>query len=162
MSETARRSPQAAKSMGHFLLKEVPARSSFVWVVLFSVTINSLLLVLPFYSIQVFDRVITSGSIETLIGLTVMAVAALAFSTGFEILRGRLLGAAGGGTARRHRRRGDRGFRGGGRRPLGCGLNGVFLTSSGERKPPLIMIMRATINQDILTALRIVSVAAMT
>ncbi|MGX5736761.1 type I secretion system permease/ATPase [Bosea thiooxidans] len=63
-----------------------------LWVVVFSVAINLLLLVLPFYSIQVFDRVITSGSIETLVGLTSLAIAALGFSACFDVLRNRLLG----------------------------------------------------------------------
>ncbi|MBR1195033.1 type I secretion system permease/ATPase [Bradyrhizobium sp. AUGA SZCCT0240] len=62
-----------------------------MWVVVFSVSVNVLLLVLPFYAIEVFDRVISSGSIETLIGLTVLGVAALIFSAFFDILRFRLL-----------------------------------------------------------------------
>lgn len=70
----------------------IPGWRSLLWVVVFSVAINLLLLILPFYSIQVFDRVITSGNIETLVGLTGLAVAALGFSACFDILRNRLLG----------------------------------------------------------------------
>ena len=62
-----------------------------MWIVAFSVSVNVLLLVVPFYSIEVFDRVISSGSIETLVGLTVIAAAALVFSAAFDILRSRLL-----------------------------------------------------------------------
>ena len=62
-----------------------------VWIVAFGVSINLLLLVLPFYSIEVFDRVISSGSVETLVGLTIIAVAALVFSAAFDTLRSRLL-----------------------------------------------------------------------
>nr|WP_249127420.1 type I secretion system permease/ATPase [Bradyrhizobium lablabi] len=62
-----------------------------VWIVAFSVSINVLLLVLPFYSIEVFDRVISSGSVETLVGLTVIAAFALVFSACFDTLRSRLL-----------------------------------------------------------------------
>jgi ATP-binding cassette subfamily C protein len=62
-----------------------------VWVVAFSVSVNILLLVVPFFSIEVFDRVISSGSVETLIGLTVIAACALVFSAMFDILRSRLL-----------------------------------------------------------------------
>ena len=62
-----------------------------MWIVTFSVSINLLLLVIPFYSIEVFDRVIGSGSIETLVCLTVIAVCALVFSAMFDTLRGRLL-----------------------------------------------------------------------
>ena len=73
------------------LLGLIPGRFAFVWIVTFSVSINLLLLVIPFYSIEVFDRVIGSGSIETLVGLTVIAVCALVFSAMFDTLRGRLL-----------------------------------------------------------------------
>jgi ATP-binding cassette subfamily C protein len=62
-----------------------------VWIVAFGVSINMLLLVLPFFSIEVFDRVISSGSVETLVGLTIIAVAALVFSAAFDTLRSRLL-----------------------------------------------------------------------
>ena len=65
------------------LLGLIPGRFAFVWIVTFSVSINLLLLVIPFYSIEVFDRVIGSGSIETLVGLTVIAVCALVFSAMF-------------------------------------------------------------------------------
>ena len=61
------------------------------WIAAFSVSINVLLLVLPLYSIEVFDRVISSGSVETLIGLTIIAAIALVFSAAFETLRSRLL-----------------------------------------------------------------------
>lgn len=77
---------------GSRLLMAIPGWRALFWVVLFSVAINLLLLVLPFYSIQVFDRVLTSGSIETLIGLTGLAVVAVGFSACFDILRSRLLG----------------------------------------------------------------------
>lgn len=83
---------ESATLRGRTLFMAIPGRPAFLWVVVFSVVINSLLLVLPFYSIQVFDRVITSGSVETLIGLTLLAVVALGFSTCFDILRNRLLG----------------------------------------------------------------------
>ena len=73
------------------LLGLIPGRSAFVWIVAFSVSINVLLLVLPFYSIEVFDRVITSGSVETLVGLTIIAAVALVFSAAWETLRSRLL-----------------------------------------------------------------------
>ncbi len=73
------------------LLGLIPGRSAFVWIVAFSVSVNVLLLVIPFYSIEVFDRVISSGSVETLVGLTVIAAGALVFSAAFDILRSRLL-----------------------------------------------------------------------
>src|ERR687896_1228968 len=73
------------------LLGLIPGRSAFVWVVAFSVSLNILLLVVPFYAIEVFDRVISSGSVETLVGLTIIAAIALVFSAAFDTLRSRLL-----------------------------------------------------------------------
>ena len=82
---------QQAPLARRLLSDGVPWRSTPVWVVVFSVSANLLLLVLPFYSIEVFDRVIGSGSIETLIGLTILAVGALIFSAFFDAFRFRLL-----------------------------------------------------------------------
>jgi ATP-binding cassette subfamily C protein len=76
---------------GRSLYEIVPGRSALFWVVLFSIAVNVLLLILPFYWIQVFDRVMTSGSIETLVALTVLAVGALVFGGMFDMLRSRLL-----------------------------------------------------------------------
>ena len=46
---------------------------------LFSLLINLLLLVIPLYLLQVYDRVLPSSSVETLVYLSAMAVAALGF-----------------------------------------------------------------------------------
>ncbi|MDE5458468.1 type I secretion system permease/ATPase [Bradyrhizobium sp. CSA112] len=78
-------------SAARSLLGLIPGRSAFVWVVAFSMSLNILLLVVPFYAIEVFDRVITSGSVETLVGLTIIAAGALVFSAMFDVLRSRLL-----------------------------------------------------------------------
>ncbi len=48
-------------------------------VALFSLLINILLLVIPLYLLQVYDRVLPSSSVETLLYLSAIAVAALAF-----------------------------------------------------------------------------------
>ncbi len=50
------------------------------WVaaLLFSVAVNLLMLVSPLYMLQIYDRVMTSGSYETLTALTVLAVVLLA------------------------------------------------------------------------------------
>lgn len=50
---------------------------AFIFVAFFSFIMNLLMLVAPLYMIQVYDRVITSRSIETLIYLTIMSVVAL-------------------------------------------------------------------------------------
>ncbi|MGT2468408.1 hypothetical protein ACVOMV_32100 [Mesorhizobium atlanticum] len=46
---------------------------------LFSLLINLLLLVIPLYLLQVYDRVLPSSSVETLVYLSVISVAALGF-----------------------------------------------------------------------------------
>ena len=44
----------------------------------------------------------------------------------------------------------------------GAGFMGVFLTSSGERKPPLTWIIRTTVSHAVAAALRIITLAAIT
>lgn len=62
-------------------------RASFVVVGLFSLVINALMLALPLYMLQVYDRVLSTGRTETLIMLTIMAVAALLFLGALDVLR---------------------------------------------------------------------------
>jgi PrtD family type I secretion system ABC transporter len=62
---------------------------------LFSLAINLLLLVPPLYMLQVFDRVLASRSNETLAMLTAAAVLALLVMAMLDVLRARLLVAAG-------------------------------------------------------------------
>ena len=57
----------------------------------FSAIANLLLLTVPFYTIQLFDRVLSSNSYETLVMLTIVAVGCLIFYGIFELLRTRLL-----------------------------------------------------------------------
>ncbi|AWJ94454.1 type I secretion system permease/ATPase (plasmid) [Azospirillum baldaniorum] len=68
-----------------------PARRCLVAAAGFSAAINVLALTLPLYSMQVYDRVLSSGSLETLFYLTVIALVALVFVSWLEILRARLL-----------------------------------------------------------------------
>lgn len=68
-----------------------PARRCLVAAAGFSAAINVLALTLPLYSMQVFDRVLTSGSLDTLVYLTLIALTALAFVSWLEVLRSRLL-----------------------------------------------------------------------
>ena len=58
---------------------------------LFSVAINLLLLTGPLYMMQVFDRVLASRSVDTLVYLTMVALFALAVLAAFDLARGRLL-----------------------------------------------------------------------
>lgn len=70
-------------------------RPYLVFAGLFSLVINLLLLAPPLYMLQVFDRVLTSHSNETLVFLTFGAVLALATMAGLDMIRAQLLSAGG-------------------------------------------------------------------
>lgn len=70
-------------------------RLHFAYAALFSFAINILQLTVPLYMLQVFDRVLTSRSGETLIALSIAAVGALTVYLVLDALRARLLLAAG-------------------------------------------------------------------
>ena len=70
-------------------------RQHFVLAGLFSFVVNLLILAVPLYSLQVFDRVFSSRSLETLGLLTVVAVVAIVAMSAIEGVRQRLLMAAG-------------------------------------------------------------------
>lgn len=67
----------------------------FAYAGLFSLAINALLLVPALYMLQVFDRVLSSRSEETLVMLSVGALLALAMMAALDMLRARLLAACG-------------------------------------------------------------------
>jgi ATP-binding cassette subfamily C protein len=52
--------------------------------------VNLLHLVLPLYTIQIYDRVISSGSIDTLVALTVIVAILLGFQAVLDVLRHRI------------------------------------------------------------------------
>src|SRR5215467_7798068 len=62
-------------------------RSAFAVCALFSLVINVLMLVSPIYMLQVYDRVLTTGRIETLVMLTLIATVALAVMCALDALR---------------------------------------------------------------------------
>ena len=70
-------------------------RPYFLYAGLFSLCINLLLLIPSLYMLQVFDRVITSRSSETLVMLTLAAIGALGVMALLDLLRARLMAAAG-------------------------------------------------------------------
>jgi ATP-binding cassette subfamily C exporter for protease/lipase/ATP-binding cassette subfamily C protein EexD len=69
-------------------------RPFFVYAALFSLVINLLMLVPAIFMLQVYDRVITSRSLETLAMLLLFTVAALVFSSYLDTIRARLLSGA--------------------------------------------------------------------
>ena len=68
-----------------------------VWagVAVFSACLNVLMLATPLYMMQVYDRVLTTGSVDTLLALTVMVGGALAVYGVLEAVRVRVLARAG-------------------------------------------------------------------
>lgn len=67
------------------------SRKAFVLVVLFSLAINLLMLTIPIYLMQLSDRVLLSGSTDTLLALTNIAIAAVAALALFEVIRRMIL-----------------------------------------------------------------------
>ncbi|MGH6691839.1 MAG: type I secretion system permease/ATPase, partial [Gammaproteobacteria bacterium] len=70
-------------------------RPFFLSAAFFSLLINLLMLVPALFMLQVFDRVVTSRSRETLVMLAVLAVGALLFMAFLDVIRTRLLTRAG-------------------------------------------------------------------
>lgn len=66
-------------------------KSAFIFVGFFSLIINVLLLVSPLYMLQIYDRVLSSGSQETLIALTGIAIFLLVVLGLLEVVRSRIL-----------------------------------------------------------------------
>ncbi|MEB0075944.1 type I secretion system permease/ATPase [Pseudomonas sp. CCI3.2] len=66
-------------------------RSSFVSVGFFSLFINALMLVPTFYMLQVYGRVVTSGSISTLVMLTIIMVVLMVTMGALELVRSRIM-----------------------------------------------------------------------
>lgn len=77
------------KSLLHAI---IDASGTAAWVVIgATVAMNLLMLVLPVYSLQIFDRVLTSRSVETLVFLTVIAVVMISAYAFLEAIRLKLL-----------------------------------------------------------------------
>ncbi|MCZ6764485.1 MAG: type I secretion system permease/ATPase [Alphaproteobacteria bacterium] len=70
-------------------------RQAFVGVGLFSAAINILMLAVPLYMLQVYDRVLSTRNVDTLLALTVMAVGAVLVLAVLEAVRGRIMARVG-------------------------------------------------------------------
>ncbi|MGY4877696.1 type I secretion system permease/ATPase [Vreelandella aquamarina] len=66
-------------------------KGSFVSVGFFSMFVNMLMLVPPMYMLQVYDRVLTTQSVDTLLMLTLVVVFFFAVMGGLELVRSRML-----------------------------------------------------------------------
>lgn len=69
-------------------------KRTFVVVALFSAAVNILMLTGPMFMLQVYDRVLSSGSVATLQGLFVIVVVCYGFLALYDFLRTRLLSRA--------------------------------------------------------------------
>lgn len=76
--------PELAEALGR-------CRHAFVGVGLFSGLINILMLTGPLFMLLVYDRVLTSHSVPTLIGIAILASAMFAFQGILDAIRGRVL-----------------------------------------------------------------------
>ncbi|XGA80041.1 type I secretion system permease/ATPase [Halomonas sp. CH40] len=66
-------------------------KGSFVSVGFFSMFVNLLMLVPPMYMLQVYDRVLTTQSVDTLVMLTLVVMFFFAVMGGLELVRSRML-----------------------------------------------------------------------
>ena len=71
-------------------------RRVWVGVALFSACLNMLMLSVPLYMMQIYDRVLATGNVDTLLALTVMVMVALLVLGLLDALRGRVMARVGG------------------------------------------------------------------
>jgi PrtD family type I secretion system ABC transporter len=64
---------------------------TFVSIFLFSCVVNILMLTGPLFMLQIYDRVLTSGSVPTLLALTAIVVLLYAYYGFLEYIRGRIM-----------------------------------------------------------------------
>ncbi|WP_294645463.1 type I secretion system permease/ATPase [uncultured Aureimonas sp.] len=78
------------------LFKAVAAcRGAFIGIAILSLVLNILFLTGSFYMLEVYDRVLPSGSVPTLVGLAIIVTALYLFQGVIDIIRGRLLARVG-------------------------------------------------------------------
>ena len=88
-------SPQLAKGRAEYAAAFWSARSLFVVAAIFSCFVNLLMLTGPLFMLQVYDRVLASGSVETLWVLFALVAGLFAVMGLLDFLRGRILANAG-------------------------------------------------------------------
>lgn len=86
---------RAQRGLGDLLGARREIMGHFGAVAFFSLFANMLMLTGPLYMLQVYDRVLSSGSVETLVTLTLLMVFLYLVMGVFDIVRGRILQRAG-------------------------------------------------------------------
>lgn len=66
-------------------------RKAFLYIALFSAIVNILMLTVPIYTLQLYDRVLMSQSYDTLIYLSIIVIFCIAVYAALELLRSRML-----------------------------------------------------------------------
>src|SRR5438045_9465876 len=86
-------SPHPSRARAHPAIAAAfkDCRRVFWSVALFSAMVNLLLLAGPLYMLQVYDRVLTSHSVPTLIALSLLLGGAFALQALLDLIRGRLV-----------------------------------------------------------------------
>lgn len=87
--------PQQVPSQSLTAAVASPLRRAFVGIALISGVVNVLALTSPLFMLQVYDRVLASGSVPTLVGLAVLATGLYLFQASLDIIRARVLLRAG-------------------------------------------------------------------
>ena len=70
-------------------------RSLLLWALIFSIFVNLLMLTGPLYMLQVYDRVLSSRSVETLVALTALVAALYTLMGVLDYARGRIMARVG-------------------------------------------------------------------
>ena len=83
--------PAQKHSRGEIASVLLASRAAFASTALFSCLVNILMLTGPLFMLQVYDRVLTSGSVPTLVALTGIVIALYAYYGFLEYLRARIL-----------------------------------------------------------------------
>ena len=93
MTHVAQTVPGTRAARGRSELSEAlrACRTAFVGTGIISGLINILMLTGSFYMLEVYDRVLPSRSIPTLVGLTILAGVLFIFLAALDLIRGRLL-----------------------------------------------------------------------
>jgi len=81
----------APSSKGTISTALKPARTAMLMIAVFSFFVNLLMLTGPLFMLQIYDRVLTSGSIPTLVALGILVVMLYGLYGFLEYIRGRIL-----------------------------------------------------------------------
>ena len=90
-----RRRPRMREAFSGYRSAWARLRKTLIWVGLFSAGVNILMLTGPIYMLQIYDRVLSSGSVVTLAGLFAVVIILYLFMGVYDFLRKRLLSRAG-------------------------------------------------------------------